>query len=206
MSAINFDPISRGNARSAASLNAFYTAFEALEPLVAANYREDGIGRKALGAQSHGDRVFEIEETTRVAAAAVITGAAYAQFAMGATVFRYTGAPLVLAANEILVLRGRVVLNSLVAAGNQGLAPASIFGLRIRHSLTAVVTSPNRSQREIQTLAAGTRGLHWSIGTLGWIGGPASIDWVELQYRLSANTAWPGIGQFYGHRLRRVTV
>lgn len=202
MSNLVIDIAERGDPRRIATANDFHDAFEALT-IDRRNLREEGIGRRTLGAYVRTDSLAVIEEDTRAASPAV-TGAGFAQFVMGATTFRWTpGAPLVLAADEQIQLRARVTLESSVAA-DVGLSAGDTFGIRFawRNNTSGVTITPGTMERNIT--AAGVS-LHGSIASLGRITGPITLTWIELQYRLSAGTARPGCGQFFITRRRRTS-
>ena len=202
MSRVAVNPIEPGDARSAASLNAFYTAFEAADPLSADNFAPEGLPGPSFVAHQKCEVVGKVSELTRVGA--TLGNTAFVQYAPNGTAFRVSTIDLL--ANEVLRIKGRVELRATKAAG-VGLGAGADFGLRIAYRVGGVTSTPSRFMRHESRsgVMPVNINLHGTVGVLGYLVGPLTIEWVELQYSLTVGPAFPIASVLLIDRFRRVS-
>lgn len=194
MSRVGLIPLLDRDPRGWDGVSLLYDAFSGLT-IDAENFAEEGIDRRAIDANAHVEEGFTpISESTRASLAAA---AAWTTYAPNATSFR-TGA-LTVGSNELLWLRLFVFLQSTKSSG-VGLAASSDLEFRLANSAGGG-TKLDGSYRRKKCLSAA--GYHGWVSVEGWVVGPVSLSWVEVQYKLTG-TAYPAKSLFDGVLYRRV--
>lgn len=197
-------PVARGTRRPA-KVNALYAAIEAAgaSGWNAANFAEEGLARRALVSQVAVEQAFDpIEETTRVSIPITML---WATFTPNGTSF--LAGPIELEANDLLVLRARVQLETTRTAGmgiGNGTDTTTMqFRFATNDGAVAGVTG---SKRTLYTV----KGHAW-VDVLGVVPGPASLTDVRLQYSMfgpgvggADGVAYPSKSIMYGAVHRRV--
>jgi hypothetical protein len=206
MSRIVTTRIAPGDARSAASVNAQYTAIEAAaNALDFTNFTEEGITRWVTGSEEPSDNAAHIDEDTR--SGVTMVAAAWATAVFSGTTFR-TGALSVLA-NEKLRIRARMTFESTVAAG-LGLSSLDQVGIRLAYRAGGVTTVKTATVRRDLITASVTGLNHTRLRTQGLINGAIELEWVELQVEYvnaggGGYACYPSKGLLDVQRFRRVT-
>jgi hypothetical protein len=202
VSRVSYDPLKPylAGERAASRINAIFDAIEtAGASLDAGNYAEEGFDASRFTGAIPCEVVEEVGSAVRTSTA---TSGAFAQLTVGATNLRT--AAITLLTGEILLLLGRVQLESTVSSG-LGLANSRLE-IRLAQTVAAVTTAiTGTKRRQTRAALAGDLTHHNTLRTFGWVVGPASLDDVRIQYLLVGAAANVGVGHLLALRYRRVT-
>lgn len=195
---IVYSPPSPRNARGAARVNAIQAAIEAASTIDSTNLREEGIDRRPLVNYVQGEILEKIEQTARPGASLAVTGAVWTTYVHNGTTFQTAGAVSVLA-NQYLFLRLGISFENTIAGG-VGLTALSRFDVRLAYDNGALVPITH-SERPFKRFPL----EHGDVETIGIIPGPATVNFVRVQFKLDAGVAFPRWSLLSCKLYRRVT-
>lgn len=185
MSRVTYRPLVGGvggDTREASRFNDIVTAIGGASALLQpVNFAEEGITSPKT---EYRPRTLDdlVVATTRTA---IPVNAAYTQVVMGGpVVMRTTAGPFVLATGDLMRCRARVHLNT-VAGGTLGIGAGDQLAFRLAYNDGTTKKVPYSERILMRNLYADNL-LHGVMFLEGWLIGPATINWVELQQTLSA--------------------
>lgn len=165
------------------SVNGFADTFEAIGAVDSPNLAEEGLDRRSISANLH-ENVFEVQENTRYTLTTNTTSTGWALWdPSGANPLRYT-TNFDVAADEVVVVRSRIVLTSLVGAvgaARWGLGNGTTLRTRLKWNDLSVNHFGGYARRSNAFYLGQVHGV---LDGFLVIPGPVTVDYVQIEHVL----------------------